>query len=180
MTDERSDVIADVQAVIDSAKARGGVEDLRQFIVDRVPGAETGDSERIGEVADTALEIIESVPLLLARAHQEAGDRGMDDVVLPLIARAERYFLTPVDLIPEMTHGLPGLIDDAYLVLRTLERLEGGPEPFLDWDLDVPLQFLQGLLGRDMAARLDEIAADAVMDLQEQLQTAWDNATHQA
>ena len=172
--------VTDVAAVIASAKARGGVDGLRQFVERKVPGASAAEGERVDDVAAVALEIVESIPLMLARAHQEAGDRGMNDVVLPLLERAERYFMTPIDLIPEMTHGLPGLLDDAYLVLRTLENLDDGPEPFLDWELRAPLAFLTGLLGRNMAGRLDEIAADAVEDLRDRLQAAWDDSAHQA
>ncbi len=174
------ETVSDVAAVIASARARGGVEGLRSFVQRRVPGAAVAEEDRVDDVAAVALEIVESVPLMLARAHQEAGERGMNDVVLPLLERAERYFLTPIDLIPEMTHGLPGLLDDAYLVLRTLENLDHGPEPFLDWDLEAPLAFLTGLLGRGMATRLDEIADDAVEDLRDRLQTAWNDATHRA
>lgn len=170
----------DVAAVIQSAKARGGVDSLRDYVATTLPGAEDGDPEKVADVASVALEIIDAIPLMLASAHREAEDRGMAEVVLPLLERAERYFLVPIDLIPEMTHGLPGLLDDAYLVLRTLENLESGPEPFLDWDLDVSLEFLEGLLGRSMTGRLDEIAADAVADLQEHLQAAWDRAEHRA
>ena len=174
------ETVTDVAAVIASAKARGGLEGLRSYVQRKVPGAAAADGGRVDDVATVALEIVESIPLMLARAHQEAGERGMNDVVLPLLERAERYFLTPIDLIPEMTHGLPGLLDDAYLVLRTLERLDEGPEPFLDWELDAPLAFLTGLLGRGMAGRLDEIAADAVEDLRDRLQSAWDDSAHQA
>ncbi|MEX0836757.1 MAG: DUF1232 domain-containing protein [Gemmatimonadota bacterium] len=170
----------DVAAVIESAKARGDVDTLRDYIAKTLSGAEDGDPQKVADVASVALEIIETIPILLASAHREAEDRGLAKVVLPLLERAERYFLVPIDLIPEMTHGLPGLLDDAYLVLRTLENLESGPEPFLDWDLDVSLEFLQGLLGRSIAGRLDEIAADAVTDLQDDLQAAWNRTAHRA
>jgi hypothetical protein len=174
------ETVTDVAAVIASAKARGGVEALRDFVERQVPGADAAEGKQVDEVATVALEIVESIPLMLARAHQEAGERGLNDVVLPLLERAERYFLTPVDLIPEMTQGLPGLLDDAYLVLRTLKNLDGGPEPFLDWELGAPIAFLTGLLGRGMAGRLDEIAADAVEDLRDRLQAAWDDSAYQA
>lgn len=174
------ETVTDVAAVITSAKARGGVEGLRDFVARKFPDADAEAGGEVQDVAAVALEIVESIPLMLARAHQEAGERGMNEVVLPLLERAERYFLTPIDLIPEMTHGLPGLLDDAYLVLRTLENLDEGPEPFLEWDLGAPLTFLAGLLGRKMAGKLDEIAADAVEDLQEELQAAWDRSAHRA
>jgi hypothetical protein len=89
--------------------------------------------------------------------------------VIPLLERAERYFLKPIDLIPEMTHGLPGLLDDAYLVIRTLQSLDRGSEPFLDWDLDAPVLFLTRLLGPSMTGQLDAIAAEALDDLSDRL-----------
>ena len=47
-------------------------------------------------------------------------------------------------------------------------------------ELGAPLAFLTGLLGRGMAGRLDEIAAEAVEDLRDRLQAAWDDSAHQA
>ena len=75
-------------------------------------------------------------------------DRKLQHVVGPVLEHIARYFVSPIDLIPEMTYGLAGLLDDAYLVLRILKNLDRGSEPFLDWDLDEPLAFLRGSLGQ--------------------------------
>lgn len=141
----------DVNAVIESAKARGRGS-LDRFIGKRLPGAST---KEVTDAGDVALEIIESVPVFLARANQEAETRGLHPVVAPILEQAAGYFLNPVDVIPEMTHGLGGLLDDAYLVLKILEQLDRGPKPLLDWDLKEPIQFLEGLVGRDVARQLD-------------------------
>ncbi|MDT8340378.1 MAG: YkvA family protein [Longimicrobiales bacterium] len=141
----------DVNAVIESAKARGR-EGLDRYIQRRLPEA---TDEQVRETGDVALEIIESVPVFLARARQEAEQRGLQPVVTPILELAARYFLNPVDVIPEMTHGLGGLLDDAYVVLRVLDRLDHGPTPFLGWDLKEPLEFLAGVMGRDTVRRLD-------------------------
>ncbi len=169
--------IADILAVIESAKARGGVEALERFIAKALPDAERAEIVEAGEVA---LEVIESVPVLLARARQEAGQRGLTSVVLPLIDHAERYYLQPMDLIPEMTQGLPGLLDDSYLVIRILENLEKGPNSFLDWDLDYPARFLTRLIGAPIAQRLDRIAIQAMEEVSKQLKELWDLMAHQA
>ena len=153
--------LADIQAVIDSAKSRE-TDSLGPFIRRRL--AEATDAE-VREATTVAIEIIESVPLFLARAAQEASERHLESVVHPLLDHLERYFLQPMDLIPEMTQGLIGLLDDSYLVLRMLQNLDRGPDRFLDWDLDEPLQFLRRLVGDDIARRLDERSIDAMSEI---------------
>lgn len=168
--------IEDVNAVIASAKARG-TESLERFIARRLEGASEAE---VKEAADVALEIIESIPVFLARAAQEAEQRQLKPAVDPLLEYAFRYFLSPVDLIPEMTQGLAGLLDDAYLVLRTLENLDKGPEPFLDWELDEPLTFLRELIGPRVGAQLDAMAGTAEAELSSQLSHLWGQVSQQA
>ncbi len=174
------DPIEDILAVIESAKARegeGDAEGLHAFAARALPGA---TEDEVRAAADLALEIIESVPILLARAHQEAEERGLQRVALPLLERAERYWLKPIDLVPEMTQGLVGLLDDTYLVLRTLEKLDRGQRDFLGWDLASPLRFLRRLLGRSLARRLDLVVAEALEELSENLEELWARSAHQA
>jgi len=168
--------LEDIQAVIASAKARG-VEHLEGFIRHRVPGM---PEAKVKETAEVALEIIESVPVFLARASQEARNRKMVRTVQPVLEHAERYFLRPVDLIPEMTMGLAGLLDDTYLVLRILQNLDRGPEPFLDWDLAFPLAFLRGLVGSDIGSRLDTLSVAAMQEVSQQLTLVWEQVAREA
>jgi uncharacterized membrane protein YkvA (DUF1232 family) len=168
--------LEDVQAVIDSAKARG-LENLEGFIRMRAPKMSDG---KIAEAAEVAVEIIESVPIFLARAAQEARHRKMVKTVQPVLDHAERYFLRPVDLIPEMTMGLAGLLDDTYLVLRILKNLDQGPEPFLDWDLEFPLAFLRGLVGHDIGSKLDTLSVAAMEEVSQQLALVWEQVAHDA
>jgi len=167
----------DVQAVIDSAKARGGMDVLERFIRKRLPEAEEAE---VLEAAEVAVEIVDSIPLFLARAWQEADERHLRAVAGPLLSLAERYFLQPVDLIPEMTQGLAGLLDDAYLVIRILEHLDKGPQPFLDWDLDYPARFLRTLVGPTIARQLDAMAMDAMEQVSEHLSELWTQMSHRA
>lgn len=166
----------EVQAVIESAKARG-MEPLENLIRRRIPRATEAE---VKEAAEVAVEIIESVPLFLARASQEARDRNLGMVIQPLLDQAERYFLRPMDLMPEMTLGLAGLLDDTYLVLRILQNLEKGPEPFLDWDLDYPSTFLRGLVGESVGRQLDALSMGAMQEIGDQLTHLWHHLSHEA
>ncbi|MFC1791543.1 DUF1232 domain-containing protein [Gemmatimonadota bacterium] len=168
--------LEDVQAVIDSAKARG-LDHLEGFIRRKAPGI---PEPKVQEAAEVALEIIESVPIFLARASQEARNRQMVRVVQPVLNHAEQYFLRPVDLIPEMTLGLAGLLDDAYLVLRVLQNLDRGPEPFLDWDLDFPVAFLRSLVGEEIGGKLDAISMAALQEVSQELSLVWEQVAHEA
>ena len=98
----------------------------------------------------------------------------------PLLDHAENYYLQPMDLLPEMTLGLAGLLDDSYLVIRILENLEKGPEVFLDWDLDYPARFLRRLIGPGVAQKLDAIAIQAMQDVAARLGEMWSQLSHPA
>ena len=169
--------LPDILAIIESAKARGGTDTLEKFIAKALPEAEEAE---VREAAEVALEVVESIPVFLARARQEAAHRGLSSVVNPLLEHAERYYLQPMDLIPEMTQGLPGLLDDSYLVIRILQNLEKGPESFLDWDLEYPARFLQRLIGPGITQRLDKIAQRAMEEVSTQLRELWNQMAHPA
>jgi hypothetical protein len=172
-----SGTLADIVAIIESAKARDGRGALERHIAKTLVEAKPSE---VREAADVALEVIESIPVFLARARQESEERGLESVVDPVLDRAQRYYLQPVDLIPEMTQGLVGLLDDTYLVIRTLQNLDRGPQPFLDWDLDDPVRFLQRLIGAPIAQRLDRIAMQAMEEVSEHLQEVWRRSAHRA
>jgi uncharacterized membrane protein YkvA (DUF1232 family) len=169
--------LADVIAIIESAKARDGRGTLEKHIARMLPEAEASD---VREAADVAMEVIESIPVFLARARQESEERGLGSIVDPLLDRAQRYYLQPLDLIPEMTQGLVGLLDDSYLVIRTLQNLDKGPQRFLDWDLDYPARFLQRLIGAPIAQRLDQIATEALEEVSTHLEEVWRRSAHHA
>ena len=168
--------LSDIDAVIASAKSRG-VDSLEHYVRGRL--AEATESEVL-EATELAVEIIESVPIFLERADQEANERHLEAVIVPILEQVERYFLQPVDLIPEMTQGLIGLLDDAYLVLRILQNLDRGPDRFLDWDLEHPLNFLRRLVGEKVARKLDERSLDAMHEMSGDLTRFWSEVSHQA
>jgi uncharacterized membrane protein YkvA (DUF1232 family) len=174
---EFAGTLADIVAIIESAKARDGRAALERHIAKALP--EASDAE-VREAAEVATEIIDSVPVFLARARQEARDRGLESVAGPLLDQAERYFLRPVDLIPEMTQGLAGLLDDSYLVICTLQNLDRGPQRFLDWDLEYPATFLRRLIGAPVAQRLDKLSLDAMKEVSARLAEVWSRLAHEA
>ena len=159
----------EIQAVIDSAKARGP-DQLATYVRGRLPDASNAD---VGDAAAVLLEIIESVPLILAAAAKGAEEQRLTHVVQPVLDRAIRYFLHPVDLMPEMTLGLPGLLDDTYLVLRILQVLEEGPKPLVDWDLDHPTTLIRGLLEDEIGQQLDAMSAMAFEEVIEDVRQSW-------
>ena len=169
--------LENVQAIIESAKARDGRESVERYIRKRLPDSEEAE---VAEAAEVVEEIVDSIPVFLARARQEAGARNLTSVVGPLLDHAEHYFVQPVDLIPEMTQGLAGLMDDSYLVIRVLQNLEKGPKPFLDWDLEHPLAFLRKIMGEEVSRRLDGIAVDAMQHTSAQLSAIWNQWAHDA
>ncbi len=159
----------EIQAVIDSAKARGP-DRLAIYVRGRLPDVPEAE---VLDTAELLLEIIESVPLVLAAAAQEAEDRGLGHVVQPVLDRATRYFLHPVDLMPEMTLGLPGLLDDTYLVFRILQVLEEGPEPLVEWDLDHPTKLIRKLLEDSIGQQLDAISSLAFAEVADDVRQSW-------
>ena len=161
--------LEEIQAVIDSAKARG-IDQLATYVRGRMPDASDQD---IQDTAEVLLEIIESVPLVLAAAAQGAKERKLGHLVQPVLDRAARYFLHPVDLMPEMTLGLPGLLDDAYLVFRILQVLEEGPEPLVEWDLDHPISLIRSLLEDTISQQLDAISALAFEEVADDMGQSW-------
>jgi len=169
--------LADIVAIIESAKARDGRAALEKHVAKAIPEA---TEKEVAEAAEVATEIIDSIPVFLARARQEARTRGLESVAGPLLDQAETYFLRPLDLIPEMTQGLTGLLDDAYLVIRTLESLDKGPQPFLDWDLNYPARFLRRLIGTSVATRLDDIALQKMREISAHLSEIWSRMAHEA
>ncbi len=75
--------------------------------------------------------------------------------------------------MPEMTLGLPGLLDDTYLVLRILQALEEGPEPLVDWDLDHPTSLIRSLLEAPVSQQLDAMSALAFEEVIDDVKQTW-------
>lgn len=168
--------IADVRAVIESAKARDEGR-LEEFVRVQAPLA---TPDEVAQAAELAVEVIDTVPVLLARAAQAAAQRRLRVVVMPLLDHAARYFVDPVDLIPEMTKGLAGLLDDTYLTLRILQNLNRGPEPLFEAEFEEPLRFLRRLVGREISRKLDAASIFALQDVSTEVGRVWAAMGHRS
>lgn len=58
--------LAEIQAVIESAKARG-TEPLERFIRERLPEA---TDDEVQQAVEVSIEIIDTVPILMARGRK--------------------------------------------------------------------------------------------------------------
>ena len=161
--------LEDVRAVIESAKVRDRGE-LDDFVRATWP---TSTDEEVADAVSVAVEVVETIPLVLARAAQAAEERGLTVVVMPLLEHAARYFVNPIDLIPEMTKGMAGLLDDTYLVLRIMENLNRGPDPLFEADFQEPLRFMRRLVGPEISRKLDAASIFALQDVSTQVSRAW-------
>ena len=162
-------VVQDVRAVIDSAKARDTGQ-LEASLRERRPDA---TEEEVAEGIASVTAIIDSVPALIAMADEEAHRRGLSRVVRPLLGHAVRYFVSPLDEVPEMTRGLAGLVDDAYVSFKILDHLNAGPSPLFRWDFDEPLQVLRNALTEHVAQTLDDQATDALREIADDVSKVW-------
>ncbi len=166
----------DIQAVIESAKVRDDGK-LEEFIRRMSPSS---SDEEVEDAAKVAVEVVEMVPIVLACAAQAAEQRRLTMVVMPVLDHAARYFVNPVDLIPEMTQGMAGLLDDTYLAFRILENLNCGCEPLMDTDFGVPLRFLRRLVGPEISRKLDAASIFALQDVSTQVNRTWAQTEHQS
>ena len=167
--DDLQSVLEDIQAVIASAKARDDGK-LEEFIRSVSP---TSSDDEVVEAAAVAVEVVDMVPIVLACAVQAAEERRLGIVVLPVLEHATRYFVNPADLVPEMTQGMAGLLDDTYLAFRILENFNHGSPPLMDVDFKEPLRFLRRLLGRTISDKLDEASLFALQDVSTKVNRAW-------
>ena len=93
------------------------------------------------------------------------------------------------ELIGQMAGGHRPALERLYdrhapvvfsLVLRILQNLDRGPEPFLDWDLEFPLAFLRGLVGQEIGSKLDTLSVAAMEEVSHQLALVWEQVAHDA
>ena len=168
--------LSDLHAVVASARARG-TGSLERLVAARDPDlGEAGIEEKVRQ----AVQIIEEVPSLLERAAERARKRGLASAIGPILDRGGEYLLRPVDLMPEMTQGLAGLVDDAYFVLCLLHSLEQGPDPLLEEDFTGRLDFLRGLTGEDVARRIDHLSAQTLLETETRLSEDWEKGAAEA
>jgi uncharacterized membrane protein YkvA (DUF1232 family) len=104
-------------------------------------------------------EYIEHAPALIDLIEQSAATAGQSNVVQPVIAAAEDYFLSPHDLIPDHL-GLLGLVDDAYLTHSLIQAMADKHESqtgkrLFPVDMHEMNAFFRNLVGEPCATMLD-------------------------
>jgi uncharacterized membrane protein YkvA (DUF1232 family) len=142
-----------IRAIITEQSSRDG---SALFLVNAVR-SRMGSGASQAEVHDAVgfcRDIITSVPVLIDRVREAAEANGVAPLVEPVLAHAERYFLLPVDALPEALLGELGLLDDAYLALSVIRLVQSDEQPLIEIDLTPPLSFLEKLLGDDVLEQL--------------------------
>lgn len=147
---------AQIRAIIARHRAQGqGAMALATAVRNRM-GTRATPAE-VNEAVAFYREILDAVPILLDRLREAAREQGVAALIEPMLAHAEAYFVDPVDVLPEAMLGELGLLDDAYLALNAIRRVQVEPDPLIRIDLAAPLAFLGQLLG---ASGLDLLKAE--------------------
>ncbi len=154
--------VTGIEAVIDSA-ARRDEGRLKTYLRDRLPKQPT--DEELEEACTTAMECIQLVPTVLKSVSLAGKEKGLSTSVEPLLQYVVTYFVAPIDLIPEMTQGLAGLLDDTYLALKLVHSLNQTEEPLEDANYELPLAFLESLIGSKVAQSLDNYTWEALKEI---------------
>lgn len=142
---------------------------LARLVADRarVGGRELAPREQ-DEVVDFLREYVEHAPALLDQMRLVAVQEGLTDKVEPLVEAAGAYFLAPLDVIPDRL-GLLGLLDDAYLTHRLVERCHEAHRAatgrgILPDGLDQANGMVREVIGEPRASLLDSAVDDAMRD----------------
>lgn len=118
---------------------------------------------------------VEAAPDVLEDIERSAGEAGVGDEVAGVIAAAKAYFEEAGDFIPDHT-GIAGLVDDAYLALRLVERFSsevrrlshgvGGAEGegLLSLPLAAANSAVRAMIGEPLAGQLDS-AVEGVLSM---------------
>lgn len=144
---------AQIRAIIAKQRAQGhGSAVLATALRNRI-GSRATPAE-IDEAVAFCREILDAVPILIDRLREAARQQGVAALIEPMLAHAEAYFVNPVDVLPEALLGELGLLDDAYLALSAIRRVQVEPDPLIRVDLGPPMTFLEQVLGESVLARL--------------------------
>lgn len=137
---------AQIRAIIAEHRARGqGAAALGTALRNRMGSRAT--ASEVDEAVAFCREILDAVPILIDRLREAARKQGVAALIEPMLAHAEAYFVNPVDVLPEALLGELGLLDDAYLALNAIRRVQVEPDPLIRIDLGPPMTFLEQVLG---------------------------------
>lgn len=106
---------------------------------------------------------IGETPDLIDACNDAAIEADIEPLVGPILQVAARYFVTPIDFIPDRA-GLFGLLDDAYLSRSLIEKVSTlfaahTGTPLLPFDLAAANAMVRTIIGEPVATQLDEAVA---------------------
>jgi len=109
-------------------------------------------------------QYIEHVPALLEQMSAVAKKQEIQTQVEPLLSAAEKYFISPSDVMPDRL-GLLGLLDDAYVAHRLIQSISDLYEQqtgfsILSVDMTGVNRMIRELIGEPHASLLDAGVAD--------------------
>ncbi len=112
------------------------------------------------------IQYIEHIPDLLDHINSVAIEKGVSNEVLPILNSAEKYFLNPIDIIPDRW-GLLGRMDDAYLTHCLIQSLSDRYKArtgnsLVPVDLKEANKMVRALIGEPQAGMLDEAIQEAL------------------
>lgn len=100
---------------------------------------------------------VEGAPTVLEGLTRAAESAGVSEEISGVVAAARAYFRAEADFIPDH-NGVAGLVDDAYLALRLIERtLSFLGEPVIG--LTSANDTIAGMIGVSLLKQLDESIA---------------------
>ncbi|MDX2163497.1 MAG: hypothetical protein SF162_19425 [bacterium] len=151
-----------IRRVIEGARARDGGRFAGE-IAARLPKEAP---EALARQTELLRHYIETAPDMLDTAHKWTRLNGLETHYRPMFDQIEAYFINPDDEIEDERYGLFGVLDDAYLALKTVELIQQGGMPLL---VEARLGEMNGLarrvLGDEIGGRLDERVDTATAEL---------------
>ncbi|MFN8528482.1 MAG: hypothetical protein U0670_07715 [Anaerolineae bacterium] len=160
--------IARIKRVIEGAQARDQGR-FPTYIAERAPGG-TADPGELTRLVDMMRFYIMTAPDMLANAIQWTELTHTERYYRPLFDQIEAYFINPDDEIEDDQHGLFGVLDDAYMALKTVQMIQEAGMPLLTeahlHDLNATAHAIMGeAIGGRLDARLEEANRDLLTAL---------------
>ena len=155
------------QLINQASQYDNSTSDLSNHLQDVLSAQGVSLNERTMEQAvQLVANYINQVPAVFEQTINIADSYGELENIAPLLQSAANYFFNPMDYIPDHL-GLYGLLDDAYLTLRMLEKMNQTyvtlcGQFLLPFDLSPINNSVRPFLGSQLATQLDREVTQAV------------------
>lgn len=161
-------IIKQIQQLILGASEKHNANESLLFHLQDVLSAQGMklSDESLEQAVRLVTQYINQVPIVFEQTIAIADRAGELENIIPLLESAAIYFFEPMDFIPD-DQGLYGLLDDAYLTLRMLEKINDVyirtcGYYLLPFDLASSNNAVRHFLGKQLVNRLDMEVAQAV------------------